>query len=205
MAPEVISMQDLAFVQLAKSPVVCENLIGIVVNEGHLCHGWKTFQPKYAQIRNLRLHFPAVPILVMLAIMTAYVRNFVAIAVKLHKPARLLRMSIERPNVYLMGHQIRKGIKGFGDLEFVLEGEYIPKTMVFCDDRNEGCEMVIKLRGWLGRSALKDNPDIILEYTTAITIERRDYNLDSFAKGTTRVLVCTEVLQTPRNFPPGCR
>ena len=138
------------------------------------------------------MHFPGAPLLVLSATMTNYVRHFVASSLKLHRPTRLLKMSIDRPNVYLTGHQLRHPLHTFKDLEFVIEGEIIPKTMIFCDNCDEGCEMVTHIRSWIPREVLAVNPDLILEYTTAITVQRRNYNLDSFARGDTRILVCTE-------------
>ncbi|RPB18437.1 hypothetical protein L211DRAFT_796900, partial [Terfezia boudieri ATCC MYA-4762] len=38
----------------------------------------------------------------------------------------------------------------------------------------------------------EENPEVVLEYTTAITLEKRAYNLEHFIEGTTPIMVCTE-------------
>lgn len=124
--------------------------------------------------------------------MAPHVRLFVHQSLRLTTPSRMVKRSVDRPNVYLVCHQICQGIKSFKDLDFCVKGFVIPKTMIFVDDRDEACNMTTYLRAQIGARGITRNPDLITEYTTAISHEKRSYNLDNFISGRCRVLICTE-------------
>ncbi|KAF8469981.1 P-loop containing nucleoside triphosphate hydrolase protein, partial [Kalaharituber pfeilii] len=134
-----------------------------------------------------------VPYLVLSATLPPHILHFISAALRLHRPTRLLKQSIDRGNIFLIPYQIQYPLKTFKDLLFVTEKIQgrIPKTMIFLDDRDEACEMTSLLRSRVPQQCTEEQ-NLILEFSTAITLERREYNLQKFAEGTCRIIICTE-------------
>ncbi|KAF8461984.1 P-loop containing nucleoside triphosphate hydrolase protein [Kalaharituber pfeilii] len=114
--------------------------------------------------------------------MPAQVRGFVHKSLRLPQSCELLRRSVDRPNIYIMP-------------------EDIPKTMVFTDSLRETCRITTNLSNRVPKNIADIGLHLVLEYSTAITYDRRAYNLELFASGECRVLVCTEACGMGVNIP----
>lgn len=125
----------------------------------------------------------------------------------------LIRNMIDRPNIYLARRQISNQ-STFADLDFIMPNyacdiKLIPKTMIFVDSRPAVCiltdYLLFRLVVAWGRSA-EGNPasrdrdrdsdrppeDVVADYSTILSEERRVEVLEKFRLGTCRVIVCTD-------------
>ncbi|KAF8458788.1 P-loop containing nucleoside triphosphate hydrolase protein, partial [Kalaharituber pfeilii] len=166
----------------------------------------RTFRPQYTGIGLLRVFFRGIPFLGLSATMPAHVRGFVHKSLRLPQSCELLRRSVDRPNICIMVCPIMSTIESFDDLAFIIprnirKPEDIPKTMVFTDSLRETCRITTNLSNRVPKNIADIGLHLVLEYSTAITYDRRAYNLELFASGECRVLVCTEACGMGVNIP----
>ncbi|RPB28164.1 P-loop containing nucleoside triphosphate hydrolase protein, partial [Terfezia boudieri ATCC MYA-4762] len=197
------------FQQLSKSKIFQKRLLGFVIDEVHLCHQWlailtlnrRTFRADYMGLGLLRIFFTHVPFMGLSATVPLHVRGFIHTVLRFPKGCPLIQRSVNRENVFIMVRPIWGNMGPFGELSFLIpiqgqnmssSGESIPKTMVFTDGLKEACKITTALAKRLPKKIYEENPEAVLEYTTAITPEKRAYNLERFIEGTTRIMVCTE-------------
>lgn len=146
----------------------------------------------------LRIFFPKVPFLGLSATVPQHIRGFIHTTLRFPKPCEMIQRSINRANICLMAYRIHGTLKSFEDLHFLIPHPLaqgyreIPKTMVFVDGLGEACDMSTALSQRLPKDLWEEYEELVLEYSTGITAERRQYNLERFIEGTCRIMVCTE-------------
>jgi superfamily II DNA helicase RecQ len=120
-----------------------QRLIGITIDEAHLCHAWRDFRPKVDGLFRLRSWFQ-VPFMVMSATMTPYVRAYVHSSLRLPGHIPLIHRPIDRPEIYLSVKTIQHSLSTFQDLDFLLSPQIDPEdlipTIVFADSHAEVSE-----------------------------------------------------------------
>jgi len=119
-SPEWCVPHNKKFQAIAQSQTFHKHISGIVINEVHLVHGWRTFRPYYEYLGLLRSFFPMAPVLAVSATMTPYVRRFIHQSLAMNNAARFIHCPIDRPNIYLAAIPITKGVNSRQDLDFVV-------------------------------------------------------------------------------------
>lgn len=115
---------------------------------------------------------------------------------------KLIRRQIDRPNVYLARRRISNQ-SSFDDLNFIIPNyacdiRLIPKTMIFVDSRPMVCALTDYLLNrlalaWVRSAAERPPPeDVVADYSTILSNERRLHVLDKFREGSCRVIACTD-------------
>ena len=155
------------------------------------------FRPQYGRLGVLRTLFPNVPIMALSATLSPHVLRYTQRALKVNTPTGLIKRSIDRPNIYLHCVPIRHGVSSRKDLLFLVPPALsphdiprIPKTMLFMDSRVAVCETTTMLIRRLHPQFR--NADVVCDYSTALSEERRAVVMERFILGTCRILVCTE-------------
>jgi superfamily II DNA/RNA helicase len=179
---------------------------GIVIDEAHLCHAWRSFRPRYECLAILRSFFPNVGIMALSATMTPYVRRFVHETLSMMRPTRLIHRAINRPNIFLTVAPITKGVMSFQNLDFLVRGyEDGPirlfQTIVFMDSRKSVCDATDYLWTLLPHDWIEQHPLAVAELSTALSDERRERVLHAMRSGECRILVATEVAGMGVDFP----
>ncbi|KAA8893350.1 hypothetical protein FN846DRAFT_759029, partial [Sphaerosporella brunnea] len=99
--------------------IFIRHLIGITIDKAHLCHAWRDFRPKVDGLFRLRSWF-SVPLMVMSATMTPYVRAYVYSSLHLPGHIHLIHRPIDRPKIYLSVKTIQHSLSTFQDLDFLI-------------------------------------------------------------------------------------
>ena len=154
---------------------------------------------EYAALSRLRMFWPNTPGLALTATMGPHVGKYIHKSLQMTKPTRLIKRCVDRPNIYF--HRI--GIRNasvFSELDWLVpkgicDAQVIPKTIVFIDSLPGVCAMVDYLIARLKQEWTGERPphrDLICDFSTALSLERREQILASFQEGHNRLLVCTE-------------
>lgn len=77
-------------------------LVYITVNKAHLMWGWKEFCKKFSNVGIFRLVFSKVSIMVVLAIMTSNILEYIWKTLYLKKPVRLYWRLLDCPSKYYL-------------------------------------------------------------------------------------------------------
>lgn len=131
------------------------------------------------------------------ATLSPHVLRFVQKSLVMNEPTRLLKRSIDRPNIKLVCMPIAHSIASRKDLMFLVpvtsstfDARKIPKTMLFMDSRAIVCDTATQL---ITRLPLQHrNSDVICDYSTALSEPRRAQIMQKFKAGVCRILICTE-------------
>ena len=216
--PEMLKANHPIFQQMSQSKTFQKRLLGFIIDEVHLCYQWfvffmmldtrivliarrRTFRADYTGLGLPRIYFPHVPFMGLLATVPLYVRGFIHTTLRFPKGCLLIQRPVNRENVFIMIQPIRGNTKSFNELSFLISkhlrnlsgyGENIPKTMLFTDGLKEACKINTALGKMLPKKVYEESPEVVLEYSTGITLEKRAYNLERFIEGTTHIMVCTE-------------
>jgi superfamily II DNA helicase RecQ len=152
LGPEFCVPGNQYWMGLTKDCVFRRRLLGIVIDEAHLCHAWRDFRPRIDGLFRLNSWFN-VPFMVMSATMTPYVRQYVHSSLRLPGNVPLIHCPVDRPEIYLSVRTIQYSIATFKDLDFLLpssisQWDVVP-TIVFADSQMEF------VRSLLGQSATR--------------------------------------------------
>ena len=201
--PEFIDPRNKCFMKLAglgqKKSVFAQRLCGLVIDEAHLVFVWRQFRTTYASLSRMRSIWPKIPIMTLSATFPPHVASYVHKSLELMTGAQLIRRTIDRPNIYFSRRQITNQ-SSFVDLDFITPNyacdiRLIPKTMIFVDSRPAVCVLTDYLIGRLilawGRSGPPPE-DVVADYSTILSEERRSEVLERFRSGSCRVIVCTD-------------
>ena len=131
--------------------------------------------------------------------MAPHVGKYVHKSLEMTRPTRLIKRCVDRPNIYFHRVGIRNA-SVFSDLDWLIpknlvDSQVIPKTMVFIDSLPGACAMVDHLIARVKKEWSGDCPphrDLVCDFSTALSMERREQILTSFRDGNNRLLVCTE-------------
>ena len=180
--------------------VFASRLCGLVIDEAHLVYVWRQFRTNYASLSRMRTLWPKIPIMTLSATFAPHVAGYVHKSLELMTGAKLIRRQIDRPNVYLARRAITNQ-STFEDLDFIIPNyacdiRMIPKTMIFVDSRPMVCTLTDYLLkklalAWL-RSGVEEPEDVVADYTSILSDERRTQVLAKFREGSCRVIACTD-------------
>ncbi|KAI5792996.1 P-loop containing nucleoside triphosphate hydrolase protein [Peziza echinospora] len=198
MCPEYICGTNTGFMRLMglrKKPSVFAKRLGlIVVDESVLINIHRDeFRPKYANISLLRTFLPKLPVLAMSATLPDHILAYVHTSLDLAKPCGLIRVSVDRPNIFLSAKVIKQTKATFTDLDFLIPKPAelqapsdIFKTIIFVDSGPD-----------------RTYPDMIVDYSTVLSSERRNQVISEFkiASGGVRILVVTEAAAMGVDIP----
>lgn len=196
----------------AEDTALQSRIIGIVVDEAHLTHSWRSFRVQWGSIGAIRPFFPGVPIMTLSATVTPYVRRFIHRSLDMMPATRFIHRSVDRPNIYLHTRLTTGGLKSHKDLYWLVpigirHPADIYQTIVFSDSRDD-CQKACTEFWKLSRtpSAWKrDYPWTFAEVTTALNNRRRSQVMSAFQAGLVRILFATEVAGMGIDFPNVCR
>ena len=144
------------------------------------------------------MFWPEIPLLVLTATMGPHVAKYVHKSLEMTRPTRLIEQCIDRPNIYF--HRIAiQNASVFSELDCLVpknicDAQIIPKTMVFIDSLPGACAMVDHLIAILKKEWRGERPphrDLVCDFSTVLSMERREQILTSFREGNNRLLVCT--------------
>jgi hypothetical protein len=205
-SPEFCSPDNNQFLEICGQTAFAERLVGIAIDEAHLCHAWQSFRPRYAFLHLLRHYFPEVGVMAVSATMTPYVRRFIHSSTNMTPGTRLIRRPIDRPNIYLAAIPLKHSTKSFKDLSFILDRNphhpvEIPQTIVFMDNRREACKACTKLWSQTPPDWLQNYPMALADVSTGLGDPRRTFVMKAFKQGVCRVLFATDVAGMGIDFP----
>jgi hypothetical protein len=164
----------------------------------------------------------SVPLFGCSATLPAHVLLYIHKSVGLTSDAILCERSVDRLNITLMTAPIKRGeLTSRNPLEFIIpdgarewsrEGPgpmfnpmTIPKTLVFIDNRDDCNDITTQLirlfPEWTRSPQLHFAQDIVSEYHTGISSQKRDDTLRSFRDGYCRILVCTDAVGMGVDIP----
>ena len=147
--------------------------------------------------------------MILTATFAPHVASYVHKSLSLMKDTRLLRMCVDRKNIFLARRPI-KNSSSYEELNFVLplsigSPEDIPKTIIFMDSRPAVCKATdhlilrlsnvkLKLQNSANSVVAKQelSNDCVGDFSMALSLERREELLKKFREGECRILVATE-------------
>jgi len=181
----------------------------VVVDEAHCMHGWGApaedgkllFQKEDANIGSLQAFLPAsVPFLAMSVTLPQRSLRYIHNSGGLSKNTVLIKLHLDRPNIFLCGIPIHRTLDNHADLNMlvweinedsettIILGD-IPKTMVFVDNVFTVMHVVHQLR-WLLPARLRDL-DVVRPYYSEASASRNVKTQQLFREGISRLLVST--------------
>lgn len=179
-------------------------LVYITVNKAHLMWGWKEFCKKFSNVGIFRLVFSKVSIMVVLAIMTSNILEYIWKTLYLKKPVRLYWRLLDCQNItYIVALIISFG---FEDLNFLIPLKIsiidnFEKTIIFVHSVEKGIALGIYLQTLL-LDNLKDRRDnIIKSFSSVLKTKTKTDWLDAFLNGNTRIIICTNFAGMGVNIP----
>ena len=146
------------------------------------------------------------------ATITRNVLEYIRATLHLHTPVHLYKRILDRPNITYMVQEIKK--KRFQELDILLpSGEVvavasvqdIPKTMIFVDKIDEGILIAEYLQLLLPQHMSHQENEIIRPFSSNLQASTREYFMDEFRNGNTRMLVCTDAAGMGVNIPDVAR
>jgi len=126
----------------AEDTALRHQIIGIVVDEAHLVHAWRSFRVQWGSIGTIRPFFPGVPIMTLSATVTPYVRRFIHRNLDMMPETSFIHRSVDRSIIYLHTQWIEWGLNTHKDLYWLVPLQIrhpadIHQTIVFSDSHND--------------------------------------------------------------------
>ena len=151
----------------------------IAIDEAHCISEWgHDFRPDYRNLRKLRTHFPAIPIIALTATATERVRKDILGQLKLSDP-RIFVSSFNRPNLTYAVHPKQNT---FDKLLQILNRHKGKPVIIYRFSRNDTEKLALKLN----HAGIKT-----LAYHAGLNADVRRETQDKFIKDDTPVIVAT--------------
>jgi len=151
----------------------------IAIDEAHCISEWgHDFRPDYRNLRKLRTHFPAIPIIALTATATERVRKDILGQLKLSDP-RIFISSFNRPNLTYAVHPKQNT---FDKLLQILNRHKGKPVIIYRFSRNDTEKLALKLN----HAGIKT-----LAYHAGLNADVRRETQDKFIKDDTPVIVAT--------------
>ena len=168
----------------------------VSIDEAHCISLWGgSFRPDYAQLGFLRATIPShVPLTVASATLPQHVLEDIRTKLQLHKDAKVISLTNDRPNVALSVRTMRHPAESFGDLRFLIpegakEPADIPVTLVYCNERTVSEQAADTLRRWATDAGLEGADKCIAFYHAKIGSARKREIEEELRKGNIRILI----------------
>jgi superfamily II DNA/RNA helicase len=183
-------------------------IVGIVGDEIHLAHAWRTFRERWANLGAIRPMIPGIPVMALSATLTPYVRRFVHRSFDLMAQTSFIHRSIDRPNIYLHTRLTECTLRDFKELHWLVPKAIrhpadIHPTIIFIDSRG-GCHKACSEFWNLDciPSEWKERyPWTFYEVSTVLSSRKRTQVMAAFRAGLVRLLFATEVAGMGIDFP----
>ncbi|MDP3778661.1 MAG: DNA helicase RecQ [bacterium] len=151
----------------------------IAIDEAHCISEWgHDFRPDYRNLRRLRTHFPAIPIIALTATATERVREDILGQLKLSSP-RVFVSSFNRPNLTYAAYPKQNA---FDKLIQILNRYKGKPVIIYRFSRNDTEKLALKLN----RAGIK-----ALAYHAGLDADTRRETQDKFIKDNTPIIVAT--------------
>lgn len=175
-----------------RSNEFCRRLACIAVDEAHLLWGWRQFRKEYLNVGKLRIFFPEVPVVALLATITQNVLEYFHSALKLRRPTNLYKRTLDRPNITYIVQEIRqKGLTKLNMLIPTIGGMGgIPKTMIFVNNIDSGVAIAVHLQSLLPTS-IRNKDKVVRSFSSNVEASTWDEFMRDFQSGNIRIWVCT--------------
>lgn len=127
----------------------------LAIDELHLVSEWKDFRPQYNELRVLRSRISAeVPVLGVSATLDAYTLDWVQASVGFENDVRIMRSSIDRPEIYFQISCIQETETSMLDLQCLLPKTTacfldLPKTIIYMDSIAQISKALELFRTWM--------------------------------------------------------
>jgi ATP-dependent DNA helicase RecQ len=181
-APERLLTEEFL---LAFLPQVAERvgISGFTPDEAHCVSEWgHDFRPEYRQLRQLRQHFPDIPMMALTATATRRVRNDIIEQLDLRVPYSHLA-SFNRPNLY---YEVRpKHKNSFNELVQQIRHSK-SSTIVYCLSRRRVDELAARLNLELERDGIR-----VLPYHAGLDDKTRAEHQERFIKDDVQGMIAT--------------
>jgi hypothetical protein len=183
-------------------------IIGIVGDEIHLAHAWRTFRERWASLGSIRPLLPGIPVMALSATLTPYVRRFVHRTFDMMAETSFIHRSIDRPNIYLHTRMTESTLKDYRELYWMVPQAIrhpadISPTIIFIDSRG-GCKKACS-EFWnldcIPSEWKVRYPWTFFEVSTALSGTKRTQAMAAFRSGLVRLLFATEVAGMGIDFP----
>jgi superfamily II DNA helicase RecQ len=183
-------------------------IVGIVGDEIHLAHAWRTFRERWSCLGSIRPLLPGVPVMALSATLTPYVRRFVHRTFDLMAETSFIHRSIDRPNIYLHTRMTESSLRDFRELYWMVPQAIrhpadISPTIIFIDSRG-GCKKACSEFWNLDRIPVEWRaryPWTFFEVSTVLSATKRTQVMAAFRSGLVRLLFATEVAGMGIDFP----
>lgn len=127
----------------------------LAIDELHLVSEWKDFRPQYNELRVLRSRISAeVPLLGVSATLDAHTLDWVRTSAGFEKDVRMMRSSIDRPEIYFQISCIKETEKSMLNLQSLLPETAtcfldVPKTIIYMDSVAQINKALELFRTWM--------------------------------------------------------
>jgi hypothetical protein len=181
-----------------------KKLMAFVIDEAHMIWKWGAsgFRIEYKNIGHLRVYFPDTPFILLSATIAPNVRGYLHTSLHLATPTYIMRRSLLRTNIRLLFARARAPVGDYSDLDFLILNSpvaFIPKTMIFVDDKNEAQHIATYMRKRLSDPV--EGATAICVYTAAHSTNSRNEFMSLFLAGDCRIIVCTDAAGMGMNIP----
>jgi ATP-dependent DNA helicase RecQ len=174
-APERLMQSGDQFIDFLKSV----NISLFAIDEAHCISSWgHDFRPEYMQLRKLKIHFPAVPLIALTATADKLVQKDITERLGL-QTAPLYVSSFNRPNIF---YTVEPKRNSYGQLLEYLEKHKDESGIIYCLSRNS----VEKLAEDLRHEGFDALP-----YHAGLDKEKRDRHQELFLKDEVKIIVAT--------------
>jgi superfamily II DNA helicase RecQ len=140
----VFTSPEIATSKLFNDEVLChpsyfQNLCLLAIDEIHLVSEWRSFRPEYFNLGVLRARLPdGIPFQAGSATLDSQTFASVMDRCGFDIDTRIVKMELDRPEIYIQINTLQHTIKSMLDLQFILPSRAtsylsIPKTIIFMD------------------------------------------------------------------------
>jgi superfamily II DNA helicase RecQ len=180
-----------------QNPEFHKRVLSVVIDEAHVVSHWGSeFRKKYGTLGKIRAFLPRnTPIVALSATLSARLRSDVLAKLQFGNDYINIDEGNDRANVSIVVRGIEHALNTYADLDFVVamlhdDPSEIPKTFIYADNIAVGQKIIEHLLSLLPLSLQLSG--IIRPYNAAYGSAYRKAVMSEFAKGTIRILVCTD-------------
>lgn len=170
---------------------------------GRSSHGRKAFRPSYTRFSSIRLNLPkSCSVLALSATLPPHILAFLSPSLSLRPDHKLIKISVNRPNICYAAHPIFGKPTDFNNLNFLVDKDFhppmlLPKTIVFIDGKGETNAASDHIDGLLPMSLRKTG--LVRHYHSDMTADYLSRTYEDFRTGRCRILIATQGASTVRN------
>ena len=153
------------------------------MDEAHILWGWRNFRKEYFNTRKLRVYFPTIPIMALLATISPNVLEYTCRSLTLCSFVFLYKRLFDQPNITYMVQKIKRKRYGKPDILILKEkgiGD-ISKTMLFVKNIDKDITIAVHLQNWLLESMWPIAKQIISAFSSNLEADTKKVLMENFA------------------------